>query len=179
MWFDFADLWIYILEFLISNIGFKSDKCTYQPIWLSVLDLNVPITVPYISSTVLQFFCRDFTKFFHSMSVPNLLTAWSGVLLEKLTGFQLGKKFPAFYVTQSSLPHSQVPVTCSYPQAAWSSPQPHIPLPEIHLNIILPSMPGSPKWSLSPPKPCLSLSSPPYTLHAPPISFFPILSPKQ
>jgi len=26
-----------------------------------------------------------------------LLTPWSGVLLEKLTGFQVLKKFPAFY----------------------------------------------------------------------------------
>jgi len=47
--------------------------------------------------------------------------------------------------------------------------------PKIHLNIILPSMPGSPKWYLSlrfpPPKPCIELSSP-YVLHAPPISFF-------
>jgi len=54
---------------------------------------------------------------------------------------------------------------------------------KIHLNIILPSIPGSAKWSLSlrfpPPKPCICLSSPPYLLHAPPISFFSILSPKE
>jgi hypothetical protein len=29
-----------------------------------------------------------------------LLTAWSIAILEKLTSFQLGKKFPAFYGTQ-------------------------------------------------------------------------------
>ena len=29
-----------------------------------------------------------------------LLTPWSRVLLEKLTGFQLVKKFPAFYGTR-------------------------------------------------------------------------------
>ena len=64
---------------------------------------------------------------------------------------------------------------------------------KIHLNIILPSAPGSPQWSLSPrfphqnpvhasplpPKPCTLLSSPPYALRAPPISFFSILSPAQ
>ena len=26
--------------------------------------------------------------------------------------------------------HSQVPATCPYPVPAWSSPYPHIPLPE-------------------------------------------------
>jgi len=43
---------------------------------------------------------------------------------------------------------------------------------KIHLNIILPTMPGSPKWPLSlrfpPPKPWILLSYPPYALHARP-----------
>jgi len=50
--------------------------------------------------------------------------------------------------------------------------------PKINLNIILPSTPGSPKWSflqVSPPKPSISL----YALHAPPISFFSILTLEQ
>ena len=54
---------------------------------------------------------------------------------------------------------------------------------KIHLNIILPST----AWvsqvvsflQVSPPKPCVRISSPPYALHAPPISFFSILSPEQ
>ena len=54
---------------------------------------------------------------------------------------------------------------------------------KFHLNIIFPSTLGFPKWSLSfrlpPPKPCISFSSPPYLLHATPISFFSILSPAQ
>jgi len=29
-----------------------------------------------------------------------------------------------------SVPHSQVPATCPYPEPARSSPYPHIPLPE-------------------------------------------------
>jgi hypothetical protein len=36
--------------------------------------------------------------------------------------------------------------TCPYPEPAWSSPSPTSFFPKIHLNIILPSMPGSPKW---------------------------------
>ena len=56
-------------------------------------------------------------------------------------------------------------------------------LRKIHLNIILPSKPGSPKWALSlrfpPPKPCILHSFHPYALHAPSISFYSILSPEQ
>jgi hypothetical protein len=38
---------------------------------------------------------------------------------------------------QSSLPHSQVPATCLYPQPAQSSPYPTSNFLKIHLNIIL------------------------------------------
>jgi hypothetical protein len=62
----------------------------------------------------------------------------------------------------------------------------HIPtcyLLKIHLNIILPSTPGSPKWSLSlrvpHQSPVYASPLPPYTLHAPLISFFSIISPVQ
>jgi len=51
----------------------------------------------------------------------------------------------------------------------------------IHLNITLPSRPGSPKRSLSltfpHQNPCIHLS--PYVLHAPPISLLSIWSPEQ
>ena len=72
------------------------------------------------------------------------------VLLEKLTGLQLIKKFPSFlwnpkvhYRTHKRRP--PVPILCQ--------PNPvHIPTPhllEIHPNIIHPSTPRSPQWSLS------------------------------
>jgi hypothetical protein len=54
-----------------------------------------------------------------------LLTPWSRVLLEKLTGFQLVKKFPAFYGTRRF-----ITATCPHPEPSWSSPHPHILLPE-------------------------------------------------
>jgi hypothetical protein len=59
-----------------------------------------------------------------------LLTPWSTVLLEKLTGSQSVKKFPAFMEPEDS----QVRATCLYPKPDQSSPCPHIPLPEEHLN---------------------------------------------
>ena len=52
---------------------------------------------------------------------------------------------------------------------------------KIHLNIFLPSTPGSPKWSLSlrfpHQNPVYASLLPPYVLHAPPISFFLIYHP--
>ena len=50
---------------------------------------------------------------------------------------------------EGSLPHSQVPATCPYPEPARSSPCPTSHFLGIHLNIILPPMPGSSKCSLS------------------------------
>ena len=50
---------------------------------------------------------------------------------------------------EGSLPHSQVPATCPYPQPHQSTPclTPHFL--EIHLNILLPSTHGSSKWFIS------------------------------
>ena len=79
-----------------------------------------------------------------------LLTPWCRVLLEKPTGLQLVKKFPAFlwnpkfhYRTQKRPP----------PVPVLGQPNPvHIPtshLLEIHPNITHPSTPRSPRLSLS------------------------------
>jgi hypothetical protein len=55
-----------------------------------------------------------------SDSLTYLLTPWSRVLLEKLTGSHLVKKFPAFCGTRKF-----VPATCPYPEPDRSSPCPH------------------------------------------------------
>ena len=81
--------------------------------------------------------------------LTSLLTPRSSVLLKKLTGFQLVNKFPTFYGTRRFTPLSQVPTTSPHPVSEQSSPYPTSHFLNIHLNIILPSTPGSPKWCLS------------------------------
>ena len=78
-----------------------------------------------------------------------LLNPRGRVLLEKLTVCSRSRNCQHFMETKGSLPHSQVPDTCPYSEPARSSPYPNIPLPEDPFNFILPSTPGSPKWSLS------------------------------
>jgi len=48
--------------------------------------------------------------------------------------------------SKGSLPHSQVPATCPYPQPDQSSPCPPSNFLKIHLTIILSPTPGSSKW---------------------------------
>ena len=66
----------------------------------------------------------------NNYSLTYLLTPCNTVPLEKLTSLQLVKKVTHFIESEGSLPDSQVPVTCPYPQPAWSSPYPHNPLPQ-------------------------------------------------
>ena len=77
---------------------------------------------------------------------PYLLNPWCRVLLEKLTGLQLVKKFPAFYGTRrfitalTSVRHLSVswasPIQSTYPHpTSWRS----IPILSNHLGLGLPS----------------------------------------
>jgi hypothetical protein len=77
---------------------------------------------------------------------------------------------------QGSSPQSHLPTTCHYlsqldPVHTYTS---HL----IHLNIIFPSTPVSPRWSLSfrfpHQNPVYASPLPPYVLHAPPVSFYSI-----
>ena len=97
-----------------------------------------------------------------------LLTPRSTVLLEKLTGSRLVKKFPHFMEPEGSLPLSQAPATCPYPERDRFTPCPHIPLPADTSQYYIPiyayvfQVICFPR--VSPLKPCTHLSSPP--IHA-------------
>ena len=112
-----------------------------------------------------------------------LLTPWCRVLLDKLTGLQLVKKFPTFHGTRRFI----TLLTCvRHLSLSWASPNqsiyPHptscrsILILSTHLRLGIPSglLPsGFPSKSL------YTLSPHPYAPHAQPISFFSILSPTQ
>ena len=93
-----------------------------------------------------------------------LLTPWCRVLLEKLTSLQLFKKFPAFLWNQKVhyRNHKRPP-----PVPILGQPNPvQIPtshLLEIHPNIIHPSTPRSPQWSLPSGFPTKTLYAPLYS----------------
>ena len=87
----------------------------------------------------------------HNTECPTtfLHTPWCRVLLEKLTGLQLVKKYPAFHGTRRFI----TALTSFRHLSILGQPNPvHVltsHLLEIHTNIILPFMPRYPKWSHS------------------------------
>ena len=89
-----------------------------------------------------------------------LLNPWIRVLLEKPTGSQLVMKFSAFYGTRGLIAaFTSVPILSNIdPVHVLTS---HFL--KIRFNIILPSRPGSSRWSsfpqISPSKPSIHLSS--------------------
>ena len=126
---------------------------------------------------------RGLTDVWRPLAPTYLLTRWCRVLLEKLTGLQLVKKFPAFYGTQrfitafTSVRHLSLscasPIQSTYPHpTSWRS----ILILSTHLQLGLPSglfPSGFPTKTLYAP------STHPYAPHVQPISFFSILSPAQ
>ena len=107
-----------------------------------------PETKQLILYPMMKYLIIRFVSF--KTSQHYLLTPWCRVLLEKLTGLQLVKKFTAFlwnpkvhYRTQKRPP----PVPILGQPNPIQTPTSH--LLEIHHNIIHPSTPRSPQWSLS------------------------------
>ena len=107
-----------------------------------------------------------------------LLSPWSRVLLEKLTGFQLVKKFPAFHWTRRFITaFKSAPYLSLFWASSIHSVPPHptswrsILILYSHLSLGLRSglFP-----SVSTPNPYIRLSSLPYALHARQISLFSI-----
>ena len=122
----------------------------------------------YLLTCLLSYLLNSSLTYFPNYLLTYLLTPCSTVLLEKLTGFQLVKKFPTFYGTQRFITAF---TSARHLSLSWASSIPSItPHPTSWRSILILSpiyawvsqAASFPQVSL--PKPCIRLSSPP--IHA-------------
>ena len=149
------------------------EKTAVVPFCCTIQNSKVYISLDYIST--IEFVPRSKQTY---LFIPRCR-----VLLEKLIGLQLVKKFPAFHGTRRFI---AALISVRHLSLSWASPihsiYPHptswrsILILSTHLRLCLPSglLPsGFPTKTLYTPSPH------PYAPHAQPISFFSILSPAQ
>ena len=112
-----------------------------------------------------------------------ILTPWSRVLLEKLTGLQLVKKFPAFHGTRRFI---TALTSVRHLSLSWANPNQSIYTHPTSWRFILIlstflrlGLPSGLLPSGFPTKTLYTPSPQPYAPHAQPISLFSILSPAQ
>jgi hypothetical protein len=109
------------------------------------------------------------------VTTNKIYTPYSRVLLEKLTGFQLVKKFAVFYETRkfinafTSARHLSLSLA-SLIQSTPAHPTSRRPTLILFFHLCL-GLPVASFHQVSPPKLSIRLSSPPYALNAPPIPF--------
>jgi hypothetical protein len=142
-----------------------SDKCT---VICDTGHVTATVKISGYAQIVLAFKVRVITYL-----RTYLLTPRSRVLLEKLTGLQLVKKFPAFYGTRRYITAF---TSARHLSLSWASSIQSIPpYPTSWRSILILSSHYA--WvssvvsfpQVSPPTPGTHLSSPPSELHAPPI----------
>ena len=73
----------------------------------------------YLLSYIITYFLTYLGTYFLPYLLTYLLTPWCRVLLEKLTGLQLVKKFPTFHGTQRFI---TALTTARHLSLSWASP---------------------------------------------------------
>ena len=130
--------------FPLLNFLLKSDiKCTESENF-HLRPAVKRLSPPRFSQNVLllsSITCRSSFSEFHPIlskhveitslnSFTYLLTPWSRVLLEKLTGSAASQEIPRIFGTRRFLTVFKVPATCPYPEPTPSIPHNPLPLPE-------------------------------------------------
>ena len=137
-------------------------------------------SLTHLLNYLLTFLLTYILTYLFTYLLTYLLTPWNCVLLDMLIGFQLVKKFPEFHGTRRFITTF---TGARHLSPSWASSIQYItPYPTSwRFNLLLSTHlhlghPSGLFPSGFPIKPCIRLSSHPYLLHIPPISFFSMLS---
>ena len=147
---------IYIYIYIILQLNKERPTRCHLFFYFNYLMLNMFRMLVHPSSGACDLFVELFHGLYYSVRIEvfalltYVLAPWCRVLLEQLTGLQLVKKFPR--ISRNPKVHYRTHKRPP-PISILGQPKPvHIPtshLLEIHPNIIHPSTPRSPQWSLS------------------------------
>ena len=136
--FHFQNKWIlppsvtavhcYCCHCLLVNV---KHSVIYLLIYIVTYSLTYLITylLSYLVIYLLIYLLTYLLTYSHTHSLARSLTPWSRVLLKKLTGSQVIKKFPAFYGTRRFITTFTRPHLLSFSWARSIQSMPPIPLP--------------------------------------------------
>jgi len=105
----------------------QDNTVQYNTIQYSTLTHITQNNIQYLRQTSVCKITENQENIFYTLLLlflTYLLTPWSGVLLEKLTGLQLVKKFPAFYGTRKFITAF---TSTRHLSLSWGSPVQSIP----------------------------------------------------